>query len=253
LDLVTIRLALADDHVVFRQGLRALLEDEFDMTVVGQADNGREAVDLVLQTEPDVLLIDLVMPETDGVAATRIIHQRSPKTRVLILSSCDEEAGLCASVRAGAIGFLRKTAPIDKIVRAIRAAARGEVQFSATAAAILVRDLQGLSEAEHLTCRELEVLQLISEGLANKQIAWNLRITEKTVKSHVSTILGKLGLQSRTQAAMYASRLGLTLPEPPTRFGAPEQAHNARVVTMDSARRLRSPLRVRHAGSRRAT
>jgi NarL family two-component system response regulator LiaR len=243
---VTIRLVLADDHVVLRQGLRALLDDESDIEVVGEADNGRDAVDLVLQTEPDVLLIDLVMPETDGVAATHIIHGRSPRTRVLILSSCDEEAALLASVRAGAIGFLRKTAPIDAVIGAIRAAARGEVQFSGTAAALLVRDIQAPpSEPEHLTSRELEVLQAIAEGLANKEIAWKLRITEKTVKSHVSAILGKLGLQSRTQAAMYASRLGLTRTELP-RFGAPVQAHNARVVSLDSLRQPKAPVRMRH-------
>jgi NarL family two-component system response regulator LiaR len=240
---VTIRLVLADDHLVLRQGLRALLEDESDIQVVGEADNGREAADLVLQTEPDVLLIDLVMPETDGIAATRIIHEQSPRTRVLILSSCEADAGLVASVRAGAIGFLRKTAPIGTLVRAIRAAARGEVQFSATDAALLVQEMQAPSEPEHLTSRELEVLQLIADGLANKEIAWNLRITEKTVKSHVSTILGKLGLQSRTQAAVYGSRLGLVRTELPE-FGAPLQAHDARVVSMDSMRRLKSTVRV---------
>jgi two-component system, NarL family, response regulator LiaR len=243
---MTIRLVLADDHVVLRQGLRALLEDESDMEVVGEADNGREAVDLVLQIQPDVLLIDLVMPEIDGVAATRIIHERSPITRVLVLSSWDEESALVASVRAGAIGFLRKTAPIGVIVRAIRAAARGEVQFSAAAAALLVREMREPSTPEHLTSRELEVLQLIAEGLANKEIAWKLRITEKTVKSHVSTILGKLGLQSRTQAAMYASRLGLLRTDPP-RLAAPVEAHEARVLSIDGVRRLRSPGRVRHA------
>src|SRR6266700_1868038 len=179
------------------------------------------------------------MPETDGVAATRIIHERSPKTRVLVLSSFEEETALIASVQAGAIGFLRKTAPIGAVVRSIRAAARGEVQFSATAAALLVREMHEPSTPEHLTTRELEVLQLIADGLANKEIAWKLRITEKTVKSHVSTILGKLGLQSRTQAAMYASRLGLVRTESPG-FGALLQTHDARVVSMDSVRRLRS-------------
>ncbi len=243
---MSIRLVPADDHVVLRQGLRALLEDESDMEVVGEADNGGEAVDLVLQTEPDVLLIDLVMPGTDGIAATRIIHERSPKTRVLVLSSFEEETALIASVQAGAIGFLRKTAPIGAVVRSIRAAARGEVQFSATAAALLVREMHEPSAPEHLTSRELEVLQLIADGLANKEIAWKLRITEKTVKSHVSTILGKLGLQSRTQAAMYASRSGLLRTEPP-RLGAPVEAHDGRVLSIDRVRRLRSPGRVRHA------
>jgi two-component system, NarL family, response regulator LiaR len=165
---------------------------------------------------------------------------------VLVLSSFEEEAALVASVRAGAIRYLRKTAPIGAVVRAIRAAARGEVQFSAVAAALLVLEMREPNAPEHLTSRELEVLQLIADGLANKEIAWQLRITEKTVKSHVSTILGKLGLQSRTQAAMYASRLGLVRTEPPV-FGAPPQARDARVVSMDSVRRLRSPVRVRPA------
>jgi two-component system, NarL family, response regulator LiaR len=138
--------------------------------VVGEADDGRNAVDLVLQTEPDVLLIDLVMPEIDGIAATRMIHERSPKTRVLILSSVEEEAAVVASVRAGAIGFLCKTAPIDRVVGAIRAAARGEVQFSTTAAALLVRGRQQQpSQLEHLTPRELEVLQLIAEGVSENK------------------------------------------------------------------------------------
>ena len=126
-------------------------------------------------------------------------------------------------MRAGAVGFLRKTAPIGDVVRAIRGAARGEVQFSATDAVLLVREMQSPSAPEQLTSREREVLQLIAEGLANKEIAWKLRIAEKTVKSHVSTILGKLGLQSRTQAAMYASRLGLVRTEPP-RLGASIEA-----------------------------
>jgi DNA-binding CsgD family transcriptional regulator len=130
-------------------------------------------------------------------------------------------------------------------VRAIRAAARGEIEFSATDAALLLREMQEPTELEHMTSRELEVLQLIAEGLANKQIAWKRRITEKTVKSHVSTILGKLGLESRTQAAMYASRSGLVRSESP-RFGAPVEAHGARVLSLESVRRLRSP------GARRA-
>jgi DNA-binding NarL/FixJ family response regulator len=195
----------------------------------------------VVQTEPDLLLIDLLMPEIDGIAATRIIHERSSKTRVLVLSSLAEESALVGSVRAGAIGFLRKTAPIGAIVRAIRAAARGDVHFSATDAALLVQEMQAPSEPEHLTSRELDVLQSIVDGLANKEIASELCITEKTVKSHVCTILGKLGVQSRTQAAMYASRVGLVDSEP-RRF-----ATAARVVSMDNVRLLRSPVRVRHA------
>jgi DNA-binding NarL/FixJ family response regulator len=149
-------------------------------------------------------------------------------------------------VRAGAVGFLRKTAPIDDVARAIRGAARGEFQFSAAAAVLLAQEMQQPSEWEHLTPRELEILQLIADGLANKEIAWTLRITEKTVKSHVSTILGKLGLQSRTQAAMHGSRLGLVHTDPP-RLAAQLQAHDPRILSMHSARRGRSQVRARHA------
>jgi len=211
---MTIRVVLADDHIVLRQGLRALLEDEPDIEVVGEADDGRQAVDVVLETGPDVLLIDLVMPEMDGMAATQVINEARPGTRVLILSSIEDRTAILGAVRAGAIGFVRKSAPIDIVVDSIRAAARGEVQFSSADARLLVRELQQPTQPEHLTERELQVLQMISEGLANKEIAWKLHISEKTVKTHVSTILDKFGLQSRTQAALHALQLGLVAPLP---------------------------------------
>jgi len=205
---VTIRLVLADDHVVLRQGLRALLQRTLDIDIVGEADNGREAVDLVLESGPDVALIDLLMPEMDGVSATRIIHREGPGTRVLILASSDEldTGAVVRAVRAGAIGIVRKDTSIEGVARSIRGAARGEVQLSPADASLLVHEVQ---EPESLTAREIEVLRMICDGLANKEIAGQLRISEKTVKSHVSTILDKFGLQSRTQAALHAWRLGL--------------------------------------------
>jgi DNA-binding NarL/FixJ family response regulator len=235
---MTIRVVLADDHVVLRQGLRALLEDEPDIEVVGEADHGREAVGVVLDTRPDVALVDLVMPEMDGVAATQAIQEESPETRVLILSSTDDRASVVDAVRAGAIGVVRKEVPIDVLTRSIRAAAHGEVQFSPAVANLLVRELQQPTEPEHLTTRELEVLQMVCEGLANKEIALKLRISEKTVKSHVSTMLAKFGLQSRTQAALHALRLGLLAPVSQSSLTAP--GIGRRILPMRRTRRRSS-------------
>lgn len=206
---MTIRVVLADDHVVVRQGLRSLLGDEPDIEVVGEANDGREAIDLVRETGPDVLVMDLAMPVMDGIAAAKAIHQEHPSTRLLMLSSSEDEYALVRSVCAGAIGFVRKSAPVQDLAASIRASARGEMQFSRADAALLIRELHDPSPPQHLTGREQQVLQMICEGLANKEIAWKLHISEKTVKSHVSTILDKFGLQSRTQAAMYALRFGL--------------------------------------------
>ena len=204
------RLILTDDHVVLRQGLRALLEGQPDLEVVGEAGDSQETLELVREFRPDMVLMDLIMPRVDGITTTQRLHDEFPEIRVLILSSIDEETAVVAAVRAGAIGCVRKNTSIEILLQTIRAAARGQVQFSAAAAARLVREVQApLQEPEHLTPRELEVLQHVAVGLANKEIAWKLRISEKTVKSHVSTILDKFGLESRTQAAMYAARVGL--------------------------------------------
>jgi DNA-binding NarL/FixJ family response regulator len=211
---MTIRVVLVDDHVVVRQGLRALLEDEPDIEVVGEANHGGEAIEVAREAKPDVVLIDLAMPDMDGVSATRVIHQDCPRARVLVLSSSQDQTALLAAVRAGANGFIHKTGPVEAVVHSIRSAARGEVQFSPGDARLLVRELQQPMQPEHLTGRELEVLEMISQGRANKEIAWKLRISEKTVKSHVSTILGKFGLESRTQVALQALRLGLVAPLP---------------------------------------
>jgi len=231
-----IRLVLADDHRVLRHGLRALLDFEPDMEVVGEADTGRAAIDVALQTRPDVVLMDLIMPEMDGITATQILHEQQPESRVLILSSMEEESIVTSAVRAGAIGIVRKSAPIEVLVESIRATAQGQVQFSPVATAHLVLEMQTKTASpERLTAREFEVLQFVADGLANKAIAWKLRISEKTVKSHVSTILGKFGLESRTQAALYAARNGLVgaegAPPPPSERLAPRN-----IVSMDIVR-----------------
>jgi DNA-binding NarL/FixJ family response regulator len=214
---MTTRLILADDHVVLRQGLRALLDAEADLEVVAEAGDGQEAIDLIGSHGPDIVLVDLIMPGVEGVTAAQRISHEFPDVRVLILSSIDEDAAMVAAIRAGAIGYVRKNTSVQILLESIRAAARGEVQLSATAAARLVRELREThEEQEHLTARELEVLQLVADGLANKVIARKLGISEKTVKSHVSTILDKLGVGSRTQAAMYATRMGLVRQKPST-------------------------------------
>jgi len=207
---MSIRVVLADDHAVLRQGLRMLLESEQDIEVVGEAGDGMAALQEVKRHAPDIVLMDLSMPELDGLAATEQVRAHDDQVRVVILSGAEEESVVVSAVRAGAIGYLPKTAPIEVIVQTVRAAARGQVTFSAAASARLVHELHTPpDEPEHLTDRELEVLGCVSEGLSNKAIAWKLRISEKTVKSHVSTILGKFGLESRTQAALHATRIGL--------------------------------------------
>jgi DNA-binding NarL/FixJ family response regulator len=211
---MSIRIVLADDQALLRQGLRALFDAEPELEVVGEADNGRAAIELVRQLHPDMVLMELAMPELDGIAATEAIRQEFPGVRVLILSGMDEQAAVVSAVRAGAIGYVRKTTSFGGLAKAIRAAAQGQVQFSPAAAARLVQEVHApMDQPERLTGRELEVLDCVAQGLANKEIAWRLRISEKTVKSHVSTILGKFGLESRTQAAMHAARMGLVAPQ----------------------------------------
>src|SRR5712691_10741571 len=252
---MSIRLVLADDHRVLRHGLRTLLDTEPDMEVVGEADTGGAAIDVALQTRPDVVLMDLIMPEMDGITATQILHEQQPESKVLILSSMEEEGIVTAAVRAGAIGIVRKSVPIETVVQSIRAAAQGQVQFSPAATAHLVHEMQTPTESpERLTAREFEVLQFVAGGLANKAIAWNLRISEKTVKSHVSTILGKFGLESRTQAALYAARNGLVgaeaVPPPRSELLAPRNIVSMEMVRRTSTGRDLHPRRTRPALAR---
>ncbi len=210
---MAIRVLIADDHSVVRQGLKMFLGLDPELTVVGEATDGAEAVRLAKELRPDVVVMDLLMPVMDGIAATKTIRQELPDIEVLALTSVLEDASVVGAVRAGAIGYLLKDTEGAELRRAIKAAAAGQVQLSAEAAARLMREVRAPDSPEALTERETDVLRLLAAGRANKEIAQQLSIGEKTVKTHVSKILAKLGVQSRTQAALYAVRIGL-VPSP---------------------------------------
>lgn len=213
-----IRVLIVDDHAMVRQGLRTFLElqnqADLPITVVGEAVNGMEAVELAGQVEPDIVLLDLVMPQMDGIQATQKIRARSPKSRILILTSFGEEDKVLPAIRAGAQGYLLKDIPPQELVQAIREAYRGNVQLPPEIAKKLMSAVaaqqdttirrETVSAEGRLTAREQEVLDLIADGLSNRDIAGKMFISEKTVKTHVSNILSKLHLVDRTQAAIYA-------------------------------------------------
>lgn len=211
---VSIRIVITDDHQVVRQGLRMFLALDPEMEVVGEAENGAQAVDLVESLAPDVILMDMLMPVMSGIDATSQIRASHPDTEVVAMTSVLEDATIIGAIRAGAIGYLLKTTAADALCQAIRAAAAGQVQLAPEAAARLMREVrhpeaQAPTGANALTDRETDVLRLMAHGQANKEIAVSLGIGDKTVKTHVSNVLGKLGVQSRTQAALYAARMGL--------------------------------------------
>jgi two-component system, NarL family, response regulator LiaR len=206
---MAIRVLITDDHGVVRQGLRMFLSLDPDIEVVGEAENGEEAVAMARELNPDVVLMDLLMPVMDGIEATKTIRSELPDTEVIALTSVLEDASVTGAVRAGAIGYLLKDTHAEELHRAIRGAAEGRVQLAPEAAARLMREVRGPESPEALTEREAEVLKLLARGKANKQIANSLYVSEKTVKAHVSSILMKLGIQSRTQAALHAVRTGL--------------------------------------------
>jgi DNA-binding NarL/FixJ family response regulator len=202
-----IRVLLVDDHGVVRRGLRGYLELLDDIEVVGEAENGLRGVELSAALNPDVVLMDVVMPELDGIAATARIKAAQPAVQVVALTSFIEEEKVLAALESGASGFILKDADADDVAAAIRAAHRDEVHLDPAAARILAKGMRTRVEqqpAEPLTERELEVLSLVGHGRSNKEIATDLGITERTARTHVSNILGKLDLQSRTQAALYA-------------------------------------------------
>ena len=206
---MTIRILLVDDHSVVRQGLKMFLALDPDLDVVGEAADGAEALRLARELQPDVVLMDLLMPVMDGIAATGVIRGELPDTEVIALTSVLEDASVIGAVNAGAIGYLLKDTRSDELCRAIKAAAAGQVQLSPGAAARLLREVRGPDSPETLTARETDVLRLLAEGKANRQIGADLSIGENTVRTHVSNILAKLGVQSRTQAALYAAQIGL--------------------------------------------
>jgi two-component system, NarL family, response regulator LiaR len=210
---MTVRVLITDDHKVVRRGLRGFLELEPDLEVVGEAENGEEAVDMARRLEPDVVLMDLLMPVMDGIEATRVIRSELPEVEVVALTSVLEDASVTGAVRSGAIGYLLKTTDADELCEAIRAAAAGQVRLAPEAAARLMREVRAPASpetlTEPLTQRETEVLKLIARGRANKQIARELFVTTSTVKTHVNNLYRKLDISSRTQAALYAARIGL--------------------------------------------
>lgn len=207
-----IRVLIADDHAVVRQGLRTFLELQDDIEVVADVADGEAALSAVPEHEPDVVLMDLVMPGVGGIEAIRRLRELRPETRVLVLTSFLDDEKLFPAVRAGAAGYLLKDVEPAELVRAIHAVADGEALLHPAVAARLMEEFAETERPpadEALTAREREVLLLIARGLPNKLIARELDIAEKTVKTHVSSILSKLGLTDRTQAALYAVRAGL--------------------------------------------
>jgi NarL family two-component system response regulator LiaR len=204
-----IRVLIADDHSVVRQGLRMFLNLDPEIEIVGEAATGEEALQLAREHRPGVVLMDLLMPGMGGVSATRQMRAEMPDVEVIALTSVLEDEAVTGAIRAGAIGYVLKNTEADELRRAIKSAAAGQVHLSPEAAARLVREVQIPGSPEALTERETAVLRLVAKGQANKQVARELGIGEQTVKTHVSNILGKLQLQSRTQAALYAVERGL--------------------------------------------
>ena len=208
-----IRVLLADPHALFRRGVRLVLEEEPDIEVVGEAGEGLDAVERVVELIPDLVLMDVRMPGVSGIEATRRVRELVPSVKVAILTVSESDDDLFAAVRAGATGYLLKDADADEVAVAVRAAHNGEVHLDQAVTRLLAQRLRQKKAqpepVEPLTERELEVLGLLGRGSSNKEIASALLITERTARTHVSNILGKLGLSSRTQAALYAVERGL--------------------------------------------
>jgi DNA-binding NarL/FixJ family response regulator len=214
-----IRVLIVDDQALFREGLRTLLSVNKEIEVVGEAPNGEEAIRLVEKHGPAVVLMDIQMPILDGVAATRRLKTSHPECRVIVLTTFDDDEKVFEGLRAGAVGYLLKDAPSEKLVEAIKAAARGESFLQPSVAAKLVAEFARLSERpaapkpqgleEPLSDREIEVLRRIADGASNKEIAAALVIAEGTVKNHITNILGKLGVTGRLQAVNKARELGI--------------------------------------------
>jgi len=213
-----ITVLLVDDHAVVRQGVRTFLETQADLSVVGEAGSGGEAVKLAAQHVPDVVLMDLIMPDMDGVEATRQVRQVSPRSQVVVLTSYHEDEHIFPALKAGALSYVLKDLSAEELAEAVRKAAKGEAVLHPRVAARVIKELQGLRADKvnpftELSERELEVLKLIADGMSNAEMAAKLVLSEKTIKGHVSNILSKLHLVDRTQAAVYAWREGIVRKE----------------------------------------
>ena len=209
-----IRVLIVDDHVIIRKGVKAVLDLVPDIELVGEAENGKQAVEMDLDLQPDVILMDLMMPEIDGIACTREIKAKRPDARILVLTNFAGEDMIFPAIKAGAMGYHLKDSSPEALEEAIRQVFRGEPSLHPLIAKKVLAELHAPPEDhqetyETLTKRELEVLSLIAQGLENREIAKQLVVSEATVRTHVSNILGKLHLASRTQAALYALREGL--------------------------------------------
>lgn len=209
-----VRVLIVDDHAVVRQGLITFLELQDEIEVVGEASNGREALQKVKELEPDVVLMDLVMPIMDGLTAIKEVKQMRPETEVIALTSFADDEKVFTALRSGATGYLLKDVQPNDLVKAVLAAERGEVQLHPEVAKKLMHEVIAPAKLndnlEELTEREREVLGLLGKGMSNKEIAREISVSEKTVKAHVSSILNKLNLPGRTHAALYAVKRGIT-------------------------------------------
>ncbi len=210
-----IRVMICDDHALFRRGLIMVLEAEDDIEVVGEAEDGRDAVERVADIVPDVVLMDVRMPDVDGIEATRLIAERAPSAKIIMLTVSDEESDLYEAIKAGATGYLLKEISIEEVASAVRAVVSGQSLISPSMASKLLNEFTNLAKradertsvpTPRLTERELEVLRLVAQGMSNREIAGELYISENTVKNHVRNILEKLHLHTRMEAVMYAVR-----------------------------------------------
>ena len=213
-----ITVLLVDDHAMVRQGVRTFLETQADLSVVGEAGSGKDAVELAAQHVPDVVLMDLIMPDMDGVEATRRVKQVSPRSQVVVLTSYHEDEHIFPALKAGALSYVLKDLSAEELADAVRKAAVGEAVLHPRVASRVIKELQGIRSDKvnpftELSERELEVLKLIADGMSNAEMAAKLVLSEKTIKGHVSNILSKLHLADRTQAAVYAWREGVVRKE----------------------------------------